>query len=498
MSDSNDFLPQGLAIGETFVAPEGIDFGSGILELKHGIKTTLTAASYPELSAVLDRNFNDVFEKEATIQNPNDVSVSQSFGIDLDFDFFGDRMIVGAYKQSATGSAFIFKRTGTSWALEQEIANPHPDPNFFGSEVMMNAKGDRVFILEPVYDNGGTIGFGVIHIWNRSGTTWTAGQQLFNDFDAGALQNSIYGTMNLSDNEKVLLVGDYEREISGVDNAGAVRIFRLYEPTDQYVHFQDIESPDGPSDAPFFGVQVDCDATGDTIVVGAPWHDYDGLSQAGSAYVYVRSGDQWVLSAYLRPTYAGVGNEFGGSIAVHPSGQLVAVGEAGASSFNQYSGENASEGIVRMYRINNENRIDEEGRITAYAENLDLGAWAGSASRWSKDMVWSGDGKTLIVSDYAWNSNRGYVQCYEFSEDLTTVKNTLSSYEFAQANRYYGAGLASTYDGSRIGIGGYGTNLVFTAAGDIEVWSSINTDTNTISIPPEYYHDYLRKYMRIK
>jgi len=74
----------------------------------------------------------------------------------------------------------------------------------------------------------------------------------------------------------------------------------------------------------FFGMSVA--AANDTVVVGASWEDGGG-SNAGAAYVFVRSGTVWSQQAYLKASNAGAGDFFGDAVAV--SGETVVVGAPG-------------------------------------------------------------------------------------------------------------------------------------------------------------------------
>jgi hypothetical protein len=79
----------------------------------------------------------------------------------------------------------------------------------------------------------------------------------------------------------------------------------------------------GGGDRDLFGSAVAID--GDTLVVGSPdWDSVAGSTNAGAAYVYVRSGTSWSLQAVLHaPTYA-AGDKFGTSVAI--SGNRIVVG----------------------------------------------------------------------------------------------------------------------------------------------------------------------------
>jgi hypothetical protein len=70
-----------------------------------------------------------------------------------------------------------------------------------------------------------------------------------------------------------------------------------------------------------FGWSVAVD--GDTIVVGAP-QESSSASHSGAAFVFARSGTGWSQQAYLKASNPGADDEFGGSVAI--SGDTVVVG----------------------------------------------------------------------------------------------------------------------------------------------------------------------------
>jgi hypothetical protein len=79
-----------------------------------------------------------------------------------------------------------------------------------------------------------------------------------------------------------------------------------------------------------------CDLDGATLVVGAPWHDPFGTSDAyGRAFVFVRTASGWVQEAELVSSSYDAGDRFGESIAVQ--GDVAVVGapyedESGAAA----------------------------------------------------------------------------------------------------------------------------------------------------------------------
>lgn len=81
--------------------------------------------------------------------------------------------------------------------------------------------------------------------------------------------------------------------------------------------------------------------SGDTLVVGADWEDSaavgvdgddtdDSLADSGAAFVFVRSGTDWIQQAYLKGSDTDVLDQFGVSVAV--SGDTIVVGARGDDS----------------------------------------------------------------------------------------------------------------------------------------------------------------------
>jgi hypothetical protein len=72
---------------------------------------------------------------------------------------------------------------------------------------------------------------------------------------------------------------------------------------------------------------------GDTIVVGAPGGQVDGV-RTGAVYVFVREGDGWAQQAKLVADDGALGNEFGRAVAIHGDTVLVGAHSAHIGSEN--------------------------------------------------------------------------------------------------------------------------------------------------------------------
>jgi hypothetical protein len=170
--------------------------------------------------------------------------------------------------------------------------------------------GDRVLIGMPAYDQFPFINNGAAQVLARSGTSWV--QEAF--WFEGVVETHSMGVgVGLSGDTAVF--GD-----GGASFAeGAVHV---YTRSGTVWSFEDrLEALDG-SQGDFFGRALAFD--GSTIVVGAFWDDTLAGVDAGSVYVFERTGTTWTEEAHLFASDGAAGDRFGYSVDV--DGDTIAVG----------------------------------------------------------------------------------------------------------------------------------------------------------------------------
>ena len=123
--------------------------------------------------------------------------------------------------------------------------------------------------------------------------------------------------------------------------------------------------------------------SGDTAVVGAPFEDSsttgvnsipnENAWNAGAAYVFVRSGSNWIQQAYLKASNTGAGNQFGTSVAV--SGDTLVIG----ASF-----EDGNSGAAYVF-VRNGSTWGQQAYLKA--SNTEGGDWFGTSVAVSGDTV---------------------------------------------------------------------------------------------------------------
>lgn len=114
-------------------------------------------------------------------------------------DSFGERIFAG------NGiNVKIYKRTGTTWTLEQSLSSPAPAVHrIFGKSVSSN--GSRLVVGEPRNASDSGDRYGRIHIYHRSGSTWSLISTFTSDTPS-AVDNFGF-SVSMSTDESNILVG---------------------------------------------------------------------------------------------------------------------------------------------------------------------------------------------------------------------------------------------------------------------------------------------------
>ncbi len=253
----------------------------------------------------------------------SDAAVDDRFGVSVSVS--GDIAVIGAYFDddagSNSGSAYVFRRSGTNWVQEAKLtASDAAANNHFGHRVSVS--GDTAMIAA---NNGGFgSAFGVVYVFKRSGTNWVQEAKLTAS-DTGRF-NGFGSSISMSGDRAVI-------GASGANDTGAVYVFK--RSGTNWVQEAKLRASDaGARDQ--FGYRVS--VSGDTAVIGA-FADDDGGRDSGAAYVFTRSGTTWRQEAKLTASDAAEVDRFGMSVSV--SGDIAVIGaylddDAGSNSGSAY------------------------------------------------------------------------------------------------------------------------------------------------------------------
>jgi len=232
----------------------------------------------------------------------SDAANGDSFG---NATISGDTVLIGAWADDHVGgvdagSAYVFIRSGDTWTEQQKLTASDAEPgDAFGCFPLVS--GDTAVISACGDDHSGFEDAGSVYVFMRSGDTWTEHQKLTasdpDDYPAFGSQLAISGD--------TLVVGTCDWE-AGDPDAGSAHVFT--RSGDTWSPQQVLTASDGES-GDIFGCSVDIE--GDTIVVGVPWDDHSGYYYSGSAYIFTLSEGVWTETQKLTPSDAASNIVFG-------------------------------------------------------------------------------------------------------------------------------------------------------------------------------------------
>ena len=235
----------------------------------------------------------------------------------LSVAIYGNTAVLGALfadpgTTTDAGAAHVFVRSGTTWSQQATlVASDAADGDNFGISVAIY--GDTV-VVGAENDASPEIQRGSAYVFTRSGTTWTEQAKLA--AGDGKIADHFGHAVAISND--TIAVGANIDDYLGLTNSGSVYIFVGSGGT-WVEQAQLVPSDAAGSDR--FGDSVDID--GDTVIIGASVHTH-GVTQSGSAYIFLRSGTTWTEQAELLASVPVSGDRLGNAVGI--SGDTVVVG----------------------------------------------------------------------------------------------------------------------------------------------------------------------------
>ncbi len=306
----------------------------------------------------------------------------------------GDYAVVGARYDddngTDSGSAYIFKRDGTSWSQQAKLtASDGAADDYFGIRVSIS--GDYAIVGAYLDDDNGS-GSGSAYIFKRDGTSWSQQAKL----------TAADGVVNDNFGKSVSISGDYA--IVGADgdgdngsSSGSAYIFKPndVDPNnwDQIAKLMALDGAAGDR----FGRSVS--VSGDYAIVGASCDDDNG-SNSGSAYIFYYNGTSWSEQAKLLAADGAAGDYFGGSVSV--SGDYAVVG----ASYDDDNGDYSGSAYIFYYDDTN---WSQQAKLTAadaaandcFGVSVSIsGGYAIVGAYWDDDNG-SSSGSAYLYIDYA-------------------------------------------------------------------------------------------------
>ncbi|PHZ84471.1 FG-GAP repeat protein [Paremcibacter congregatus] len=229
----------------------------------------------------------------------------------------GDTAIIGAShdddKGIDSGAAYIFTRKGTTWNQQAKItATDGMAGDAFGQSIAF--AGDTLVIGAP-HDNDRGDNSGSVYVFTRANTGWDLQTKLT---AADGAAGDVFG-ISVAYSDDTLVVGADLNDEKAL-NAGAVYV--LTRSGGHWSQQAKLTAADG-AETDIFGVRVAL--SGDTVLISARRDDDDVMGiDSGSAYVFTRSGTTWRQQAKLTASDGAANDRFGRSIALE--GNIAVIG----------------------------------------------------------------------------------------------------------------------------------------------------------------------------
>lgn len=230
-----------------------------------------------------------------------------------------------------SGSVRVFERgSGSTWTERAALRVTDPgNDDFFGSALALSADGSTAAIGVPgdqIPEGGGIFGpssQGSVRIFRRSGSAWVEEAMLAEDtMTAGGGDNFGNAVAMSADGARVLVGVRYDDGPRA--DGGSARVY-VRAPAGTWSLEATLTIPMGQSgDFDQMGDAVAMSADGTRAVVGAPGDNRPSLADAGSAWVFLRTGTSWALEATLSDDRAEAW--FGRSVAITDDGTRILAG----------------------------------------------------------------------------------------------------------------------------------------------------------------------------
>ena len=244
------------------------------------------------------------------------------WGLSLNQD--GTILAVSSPYMSYSGVARIYDWSGSTWVqrglnLIGDVGN-----DMFGMMVQLSSDGDTVAVSAKGHPSVATATrTGYVKVFDWSGTAW---EQRGQNID-GEVDGDHSFTIDLSADGNILAFGGKDNDAGSTDASHNVGHVRVFEWTTSWT--QRGLDIDGVQMQEQSGYSVSISSSGDTLAVGSPYYDVDGVNNKGRVRVFDWNGT-WVERSEI---VGGLGNlHKGRSISLSQGGSRLVVGADGFSS----------------------------------------------------------------------------------------------------------------------------------------------------------------------
>lgn len=263
---------------------------------------------------------------------PSEVGYYQLFGKAVCLTGDGGRALVAS--GGNTASVYVFARNGTNWSQESKLTSGVAGDDFGGS-ISTSSDGSTAIVGSRLGERIGGFAVGCAYVFVRDGTNWS--QQAKLKAGDGVPGDRFGNAVSLTSDGNMALMGTYLDDTIEGNDAGSAYVFSR-DGTNWTEQTKLLAGDGGVSDGysgDWFGYSVDLNGDGSVAVVGACFDDTTAGNNAGSAYVFERSGTNWVKRAKLVASDGAVNDNFGYALSLSSDGNTTLVGAYLATFSNE-------------------------------------------------------------------------------------------------------------------------------------------------------------------
>lgn len=255
-------------------------------------------------------------------------AVDDSFGWSTAINAEGDIMVTGGHFNEVmgynSGHARVFRWDGTDWVqLGNDLFGSDSD-GWFGYTVAIDSIGNTIAVTALNEDNTAGLPSGVVRVYDWDGSNWNQRGDKIEGEGNPLLFVEWYGySLDFSADGNILAIGGPLNWGNGGD-AGYVEIYSWND-----VSWEQLGTDiDGESDFDKLGFSISLNSKGNILAVGAIGSFMFGINQGGYVKTYMWNGTTW---EQFGNTIIGefFGDQFGRSISLNASGDVMAVSATG-------------------------------------------------------------------------------------------------------------------------------------------------------------------------
>lgn len=392
-----------------------------------------------------DRRTGEYFFPTTSItflkQRFSGTNTNDNFGTSIDLNEDANILVIGSPNDDNSfgtnaGAAFVYvggPGAGGGWDFKQKITGNRPNSSF-GTSVAINNPGSVILVGSSGDDINGTDVGSVLAFVGNKNAGWTFRQQL-----TGFNSTDLFGSsLAIDDNGTVLVIGSPSNNENGL-NVGGVFIYTGTRNNGWILKTK--ISGIGTTDSQF-GYSLSANSNCSVILIGGPFYNNQGASNAGSILLYTgNQNDGWNFKQQIDGQ--STEQRFGIDVDINNNGTVFAVGGnngiVNIYSGNAIDGWQFETGIIgdNLSAFGNSVSIDKEGTALVVGAPFFIeDSIAGGAmflfdkinDKWTYDSyVISDKNSDRLGWDVAINKNSNVLMTSAIGEDSASSINDIGS-----------------------------------------------------------------------